>query len=82
MSGFFYFITMANKQTAVSFIDKEIIKHSIIYKLCFEDQMEVRRILKRAKKIEKQQIEEAYRFPNTMLNQTSEDYYTKNYGSF
>ena len=91
-SWLFYFITMANKQTAVSFIDKEIIKHSIFYRLSIEDQMEIRRIIKRAKKIEKEQIIKAFGNiqrtseyddkGNFIISDiTSEYYYQKNYGS-
>lgn len=72
---------MQKKQSAVSYIDNEIIKHSILYRLSFEDQMEIRRIITRAKKKEKEQIMDAYRFPNTFINQSSEDYYNETYGS-
>ena len=71
---------MQKKQSAVSYIDKEIIKHSILYKLCFEDQMKIRAILNRAKKMEKEQIINSYRL-NTFLNHSSEEYYEKTYGS-
>lgn len=36
--------------------------------------------LKKLLELEKEQIENAYRFPNTLVNMTSEDYYNKTYG--
>jgi hypothetical protein len=83
---------MQKKQSAVSYIDKEIIKHSILYKLSFEDQMQIRAILNRAKKMEKEQIIKAFGNiqrtsgyddkGNFIISDiTSEYYYEKNYGS-
>jgi hypothetical protein len=37
-------------------------------------------ILIKAKEMEKEQIIEAYRFPNTLVDMSSEQYYNENYG--
>jgi hypothetical protein len=37
-------------------------------------------ILKKAKEMEKEQIKDAYRFPNTLVDMSSEQYYNETYG--
>jgi len=37
-------------------------------------------ILIKAKEMEKEQIKDAYRFPNTLVDMSSEEYYEETYG--
>jgi CRISPR/Cas system Type II protein with McrA/HNH and RuvC-like nuclease domain len=37
-------------------------------------------ILQQAKEMEKEQIQDAYKFPNTLVDMSSEEYYNETYG--
>lgn len=74
---------MENKQTAVEWLE-ELLHFECKYSLNNEviinyDVLD--NIIMKAKKMEKEQIMDAYRFPNTFINQSSEDYYNKTYAN-
>lgn len=66
---------MSNKQTAVEWLYQEITKKSVN-----DESHNVIGILNQAKELEKQQIIDAYRFPNTLVDMSSEEYYNETYG--
>jgi hypothetical protein len=43
------------------------------------DKFEWESILKEAKEMEKEQIQDAYRFPNTLVDMSSEQYYNETF---
>jgi hypothetical protein len=63
------------KQTAV-----EWFWDNIALKLSFEQLNEFIPELKKAKEMEKEQIKDAYKFPNTLVDMSSEQYYNETYG--
>jgi hypothetical protein len=74
------------KQTAVEWafeqLDEQVfridhLERRLNISISFEDMMTLK---KEAKEMEKQQIVDAYRFPNTLVDMSSEQYYNQTYG--
>jgi len=63
------------KQTAVDFAVQQL--ENLIPS---GNQIIIGIILKKAKEMEKEQIKDAYRFPNTLVDMSSEQYYNETYG--
>jgi hypothetical protein len=59
------------KQTAVEWI---VSKLSITFQTMYSEEIE------QAKEMEKEQIKDAYKFPNTLVDMSSEQYYNETYG--
>jgi len=59
------------KQTAVEWLYEKLWKE---FNFSFSNN-----ILEEAKEIEKQQIKDAYRFPNTLVDMSSEQYYNETF---
>ena len=57
----------------------QIFWDKIAFKLSVEQTNEFLPEFKQAKEIEKQQIKDAYRFPNTLVDMSSEQYYKETY---
>jgi hypothetical protein len=60
------------KQTAVKWLVEELTKQNIFMYLFDKE-------IKQAKEMEKQQIMDAYRFPNTLLDISAEQYYNETF---
>ena len=63
------------KQTAVDFALEQLEKL-----IPSGNQILIGIILQKAKEMEKEQIKDAYRFPNTLVDISSEQYYNETYG--
>jgi len=61
------------KQTAVEWLYEKLWKE---FNFSFSNN-----VLEEAKEIEKQQIKDAYRFPNTLVDMSSEQYYNETFKS-
>ena len=62
------------KQTAVEWLFKELLNSE-------PNILEWNKLLEQAKEIEKQQIIDALRFPITLLDMSSEEYYNQTFGA-
>lgn len=76
---------MENKITSVRYIENQLIINSILYRLSFNDQMEIRRIFNAANKIHKEEIKKANIVGmsigyNDNVEDLSEKYYKETYG--
>jgi hypothetical protein len=61
------------KQTAVDYLVDQLIPKALTAEQYYH--------IEQAKEMEKQQIMDAYRFPNTLLDISSEEYYNETFNS-
>jgi hypothetical protein len=61
------------KQTAVEYLVEQLIPKALSVEQYYH--------IRKAKEIEKQQIIDAYRFPNTLVDMSSEQYYNETFKS-
>ncbi len=64
---------MMKKQTAVDYLVDQLIPKALTAEQYYH--------IEQAKEMEKQQIMDAYRFPNTLLDISSEEYYNETFNS-